>query len=87
MAECIDEGVERAGLKAAGAGSTSRSVERYRSVRQSSWLEGWSLAEERVVEEELEHAIRAACDVAQDDAVYVFGSHAILGQYPDAPAA
>jgi len=37
--------------------------------------------------EELEHAIRAACDVAQDDAVYVFGSQAILGQYPDAPAA
>lgn len=37
--------------------------------------------------EELEHAIRAACDVAGDEAVYVFGSQAILGQYPDAPAA
>lgn len=37
--------------------------------------------------EELEHAIRAACDVAGDDAVYVFGSQAILGQYPAAPAA
>ncbi len=37
--------------------------------------------------EELEHAIRASCDVAQDNAVYVFGSQAILGQYPDAPAA
>ena len=37
--------------------------------------------------DELEHAIRAACDVAQDNAVYVFGSQAILGQYPDAPAA
>lgn len=36
--------------------------------------------------EELEHAIRAACDVAGDDAVYVFGSQAILGQFPDAPA-
>ncbi|MDO8665573.1 MAG: hypothetical protein Q7J79_03105, partial [Gemmatimonadales bacterium] len=36
--------------------------------------------------EELEHAIRAACDVAQDDAVYVFGSQAILGQFPDPPA-
>lgn len=35
--------------------------------------------------EELEHAIRAACDAAQDQAVYVFGSQAILGQYPDAP--
>mgnify|MGYP000111894827 CR=1 FL=1 len=36
---------------------------------------------------ELEHAIRAACDVAQDTEVYVFGSQAILGQYPYAPAA
>lgn len=35
--------------------------------------------------EELEHAIRAACDVANDDEVYVFGSQAILGQFPDAP--
>lgn len=34
---------------------------------------------------ELEHAIRAACDVSGDDQVYVFGSQAILGQYPDAP--
>ena len=33
---------------------------------------------------EREHAIRAACDVAQDDEVYVFGSQAILGQFPDA---
>lgn len=37
--------------------------------------------------EELEHAIRAACDVAGDTTVYVFGSQAILGQFPDAPAA
>lgn len=36
---------------------------------------------------ELEHAIRAACDVSGDDHVYVFGSQAILGQYPDAPEA
>lgn len=36
--------------------------------------------------EELEHAIRAACDIAQDSEVYVFGSQAILGQFPDAPA-
>lgn len=35
--------------------------------------------------EELEHAIRAACDIAEDDEVYVFGSQAILGQFPDAP--
>lgn len=34
---------------------------------------------------ELEHAIRAACDVSGDDHVYVFGSQAILGQYPNAP--
>lgn len=37
--------------------------------------------------EELEHAIRAACDVADETEVYVFGSQAILGQFPDAPAA
>jgi hypothetical protein len=36
---------------------------------------------------ELEHAIRAACDVADDTEVYVFGSQAILSQYPTAPAA
>lgn len=33
---------------------------------------------------ELEHAIRAACDVSGDEEVYVFGSQAILGQYPEA---
>ncbi len=36
--------------------------------------------------EELEHAIRAACDVIDDDEVYVIGSQAILGQYPNAPS-
>jgi hypothetical protein len=40
-----------------------------------------------VTRSELEHAIRAACDVSGDDALYVFGSQAILGQYPDAPEA
>ena len=35
--------------------------------------------------EELEHAIRAAGDVANDDELWVFGSQAILGQYADAP--
>lgn len=37
--------------------------------------------------EQLEYAIRAACDVADDTEVYVFGSQAILGQFPDAPSA
>lgn len=37
--------------------------------------------------QELEHAIRAACDVAGEEVVIVFGSQAILGQYPNAPAA
>src|SRR5690606_40605092 len=31
------------------------------------------------------HAIRTACDIAEDDEVYVFGPQAILGQFPDAP--
>jgi hypothetical protein len=34
---------------------------------------------------ELEHAIRAACDLADETEVIVFGSQAILGQFPDAP--
>jgi hypothetical protein len=36
---------------------------------------------------ELEHAIRAACDVAGDSEIYVFGSQAILGEHPRAPEA
>ena len=35
--------------------------------------------------EELAHGIRAACDVAGEDTVIVFGSQAILAQFPDAP--
>jgi len=35
---------------------------------------------------ELEHAIRAACRVSGDTEVYVFGSQAILGSFPEAPA-
>lgn len=34
---------------------------------------------------ELEHAIRAACDIAGDDEVYVFGSQSILGEHPNPP--
>ncbi len=34
--------------------------------------------------EQLEHAIRVACDLVDDEAVYVFGSQAILAQHPDA---
>lgn len=37
--------------------------------------------------DQLEHAIRAACDVASDTELLVFGSQAILGSYPDAPEA
>jgi hypothetical protein len=36
---------------------------------------------------QLEHAIRAACEVSGDTEVYVFGSQAILGSYRDAPPA
>ena len=35
--------------------------------------------------EQLEHAIRAACEISKDDELYIFGSQAILGQFPDAP--
>ena len=36
---------------------------------------------------ELEHLIRAAADIAQDDDIVVIGSQAVLGQFPDAPPA
>lgn len=32
--------------------------------------------------EQLEHAIRAACDVANEEEVIVFGSQAVLGKHP-----
>jgi len=35
--------------------------------------------------DQLEHAIRAACDVADDNELLIFGSQAILGEHPDAP--
>jgi hypothetical protein len=38
-----------------------------------------------VTRSQLEHAIRAACDVSGDTEVWVFGSQAILGEHPDAP--
>ena len=35
--------------------------------------------------DQLEHAIRAACDVSEDSELWVFGSQAILGEFPNAP--
>lgn len=35
----------------------------------------------------LEHLIRAAADLTQDEELVVVGSQAVLGQFPDAPAA
>jgi hypothetical protein len=35
--------------------------------------------------DQLEHAIRAACDVAEDTELIIFGSQAILAEHPDAP--
>ncbi len=37
--------------------------------------------------DQLEHAIRAACDVADDTELFVFGPQSILGEHPDAPPA
>lgn len=34
---------------------------------------------------QLEHLIRAAADIANDEDIVVIGSQAILGQFPDAP--
>lgn len=35
---------------------------------------------------DLEHIIRAAADISDDDEIVVIGSQAVLGQFPDAPA-
>jgi len=35
---------------------------------------------------ELEHLIRAASNIAEDDDIVIVGSQAILGRFPDAPA-
>ncbi|OFW30567.1 MAG: hypothetical protein A3H97_05735 [Acidobacteria bacterium RIFCSPLOWO2_02_FULL_65_29] len=35
---------------------------------------------------ELEHIIRAAADISDDDEIVIIGSQAVLGQFPDAPA-
>ena len=37
--------------------------------------------------EQLEHAIRAACEVSEDSEIWIFGSQAILGEFPNAPEA
>jgi hypothetical protein len=41
--------------------------------------------EAKLTREQLEHAIRAACDVSDDSELWIFGSQAILGQFPNAP--
>jgi len=38
-----------------------------------------------VTRNQLEHAIRAACDVSKDTELWIFGSQAILGEFPNAP--
>ncbi len=35
---------------------------------------------------QLEHVIRAAATIADDDEIVVVGSQSVLGQFPDAPA-
>jgi len=37
--------------------------------------------------DQLEHAIRAACDIAGDSELLIFGSQSILGSFPEAPEA
>jgi hypothetical protein len=35
--------------------------------------------------DQLEHAIRAACEISGDTELWILGSQAILGEFPDAP--
>ena len=36
---------------------------------------------------QIEHAIREACEIYEDSEIWIFGSQAILGEFPNAPAA
>jgi hypothetical protein len=40
-----------------------------------------------VTRDQLEHAIRAVCDVSGETEIIIIGSQSILGEYPDAPDA
>ena len=69
----------------------SRADDRARS--DSDWDVGRALARGGqahgrgfVTRSELEHLIRSAADIANDDEIVVIGSQAILGQFPEAPA-
>ena len=39
----------------------------------------------KMTRDQLEHAIRATCDVSKDNELWIFGSQAILGEFPNAP--
>jgi len=41
----------------------------------------------RMKRRDLEHIIRAASDIADDDTIVIIGSQSILAQFPDAPSA
>jgi hypothetical protein len=44
-------------------------------------------SEGTMTREQLEHAIRAACEVCKDSEIWIFGSQAIFGEFPNAPEA
>jgi hypothetical protein len=46
------------------------------------WPMPWRV---KMTRDQLEHAIRAACEVSKDTELWIFGSQAILGEFPDAP--
>jgi hypothetical protein len=48
-------------------------------------LEGTPEVAPAVKRRQLEHLIRAAADISDDDEIIVIGSQSILGKYPDAP--
>jgi len=50
-------------------------------MKRPEWLVPWRI---KVTRDQLEHAIRAACDVSGDTELWVFGSQAILAEFPNA---
>jgi hypothetical protein len=50
-------------------------------MKRIEWLMPWRI---KMTRDQLEHAIRAACDVSEDTELWVFGSQAILAEFPNA---
>src|SRR5690349_8305002 len=79
-------GEERTGRGVAAIESVCRRIRSPRKVAHLARDPG-KTGDRAMTRLQLEHLIRAAADIADDDDIIVIGSQAILGQFPNAPEA